>query len=316
MKKVQWGILGLASIALEEGIKAIEKEPGSTFYALATNTQEEYHKAQKSLTMEKLYEDYDELLKDEEVEAVYIPLPNALHKEWTLKALEKGKHVLCEKPLALEEAEVLAMMHKAKEKGCVLLEGFMYRYTPRMKKVEEILDSGVLGEIRHVETSFRFMLEDPEDVRMDPSLGGGAFYDLGTYGVNFMTMIFQKKPLSILAMKKMEKGVDVQSTVLLEYEDAVTGVIHSAFNSVEKNEAEIIGTKGRLLIPDPFLYQEGVLTLYVGKEKEEIPVAPCEDFQGEFQDVVMAIREGRALKISLAESLMNAQITDEILGLF
>lgn len=316
MKKINWGILGLASIALDEGIKAIENEPSSVFYALATNTQEEYHKAQKTLGMEKLYSDYEALLSDDQVEAVYIPLPNALHKEWTLKALEKGKHVLCEKPLALHEEEVLAMMAKAKENGCVLLEGFMYRYTPRMKKVQEVIDRGVLGEIRHVETSFRFMLEDSEDVRMDPSLGGGAFYDVGTYGVNFMTSIFKKKPMSILAMKRMEKGVDVQSTVLLEYDDGISGVIHSAFNSFEKNEAEIIGTKGRLLIPDPFLYNEGFITLYVGKEKEEIPVAPCEDFQGEFQDVVMAILAGREPKISMAESLMNTQITDEILELF
>lgn len=312
MKKINWGILGYASIAKESAIPAILDSEHSHLYALASEDEEELETARKKEPFDKFYRSYEELLEDREVQAVYIPLPNSLHKEWTVKALEKGKHVLCEKPLALNEEEVVHMMKKAEENSRLLMEGFMYRYTPRIKKVMEIVESGVLGEIRHIDTSFRFMMDRDGDIRMDKELGGGALYDVGSYGVNFLTLLMKKEPVSILGTKKMEDGVDVQSTVLFEYEDGITGVIHSGFNSFEKNEAEIIGTKGRLMIPDPFLYNEGVLTLHVEGKSEEIYVEACEKFTEEFEDLAVSILEGTLPLLSLSETQMNARILDRI----
>lgn len=312
MKKINWGILGYASIAKESAIPAILDSEHSHLYALASEDEKELETARKKEPFDKFYRSYEELLEDREVQAVYIPLPNSLHKEWTVKALEKGKHVLCEKPLALNEEEVVHMMKKVEENSRLLMEGFMYRYTPRIKKVMEIVESGVLGEIRHIDTSFRFMMDRDGDIRMDKELGGGALYDVGSYGVNFLTLLMKKEPVSILGTKKMEEGVDVQSTVLFEYEDGITGVIHSGFNSFEKNEAEIIGTKGRLTIPDPFLYNEGVLTLHVEGKSEEIYVEACEKFTEEFEDLAVSILEGTLPLLSLSETQMNARILDRI----
>ena len=176
----------------------------------------------------------------------------------------------------------------------------------------EIVDSGVLGEIRHIDASFRFMMEEEGDIRMDKDLGGGALYDVGSYGVNFLTLLMKKEPISILGTKKVEEGVDVQSTVLFEYENGVTAVIHSGFNSFEKNEAEIIGTQGRLVIPDPFLYNDGTITLHLEGKKEDIYVEPCEKFTEEFEDFSVSILDGKLPLLSLAETRMNARILDRI----
>ncbi len=312
MKKINWGIVGYASIAKESGIPAILDSKHSHLYALASQDEEEIQEARIKEPFDRIYGSYEELLEDRDVHAVYIPLPNSLHKEWTVKALEKGKHVLCEKPLGLTEDEVVHMMKRAEEQDRLLMEGFMYRYTPRIQKVMEIVDSGVLGEIRHIDASFRFMMEEEGDIRMNKDLGGGALYDVGSYGVNFLTLLIKKEPISILGTKKVEEGVDVQSTVLFEYENGVTAVIHSGFNSFEKNEAEIIGTQGRLVIPDPFLYNDGTITLYVEGKKEDIYVEPCEKFTEEFEDFSVSILDGKLPLLSLAETRMNARILDRI----
>lgn len=312
MNKVNWGILGYAAIAREKAIAAILEAPSAHLYALASTDPEERKEAEEKESFEVFYEEYEALLKDPRVDAVYIPLPNSLHKEWTVKALSHGKHVLCEKPLGLSEEEAEHMMKKSEEHQKLLMEGFMYRYTPKTRKVLEILESCALGELRHIGTSFRFTLEDAEDIRMDRSLGGGALYDVGSYGVNFMTLLMKKEPLSILGTKKMEKGVDVQSTVLFEYPGGITGTIHSGFNSFEKNYAEIIGTLGRLEIPDPFLYGEGVLTWVHGEGEEKIPVSGCESFAPEFEDFSRAVLNSSLPELSLTESVLNARILDRI----
>src|SRR5690554_2721986 len=159
MKKINWGVLGFARIARNEGIPAMLEAESASLYAVASRNEEKLTEAKELFHPEKLYTSYEALLADEMVDAIYIPLPNALHKEGVMKAMEAGKHVLCEKPLALSEEEVREMVEASREHQVLLMEAFMYRYTERTRKVEEIIDSGVLGEIRHVESTFRFFLD-------------------------------------------------------------------------------------------------------------------------------------------------------------
>ncbi|MFH5835511.1 Gfo/Idh/MocA family protein [Proteiniclasticum sp. C24MP] len=312
MRKINWGVLGFARIAKNEGIPAILEAESASLYAVASRNEEKLTEAKELFHPEKLYLSYEELLRDEKVDAIYVPFPNALHKEWAIKAMEAGKHVLCEKPLALNEEEVREMVEASRKHKVLLMEAFMYRYTERTRKVQEVLNSGLLGEIRHVDSTFRFFLNREGTIKMKPELGGGALYDVGCYPVNFATMIMQEEPVKISAAAKIQDQVDVQISALLEYKDGKTASLHAGFNAFGKNHSEILGTEGRLEIPDSFLDNEGTLTLHTSEGKEEIHVPACHRYTLEFEDFSSAILENRAPMLTQEESILNARILDYI----
>ncbi len=312
MNKIRWGILGYARIAKNEAIPAIQESESSMLYAVASRSDEKLDEAMKLFTPCLLYKSYEELIEDEDIDAIYIPLPNSMHKEWAIKAMEKGKHVLCEKPLAMNEEEVRELMDVSKKTGMILMEAVMYRYTHRTRMVNEIIDSGVLGDIRHVDSSFRFFLDRENTIKMKPELGGGALYDVGCYPVNFITMVMKDEPLEIKAFAKFDKGVDVQVSGIFKYEDGRTASLHSGFNTFGKNYSEIIGSKGRLEVPDTFLDSDGVLTLYTNDGDEEREVPWCHRYTLEFNDFSEAIQENRQPMYSLEESLLNSRILERL----
>jgi D-xylose 1-dehydrogenase (NADP+, D-xylono-1,5-lactone-forming) len=198
-RKIKWGVLGYARIARGSVIPAIQRSSNAEFYAVASRDKAKLKECFESCSVPKSYESYDELLNDPDVEAVYVPLPNALHKEWTIKAAQKGKHVLCEKPIALTAQECDEMIRVCKEHKVKLMEAFMYRYTHRIKKVQEVIASGVLGDIKYINSCFRFLLANPASIKLKPELGGGSLYDVGCYPVNFISMVTQDEPESVAA---------------------------------------------------------------------------------------------------------------------
>ncbi|MDR3644482.1 MAG: Gfo/Idh/MocA family oxidoreductase, partial [Clostridia bacterium] len=214
--KIKWGILGYANIARDELIPAILQSKNSEFYALASRAPGKLESCRKSFNFEKGYVGYDALLNDPEVQAVYIPLPNSLHREWTIKAARCGKHVLCEKPVALNAAECMEMTEACESNHVLLMEAFMYRYSDRVRQLKKLLDSGMIGEIRHISASYRFLLDWGNDVRMVPELGGGSLYDVGCYPVNFIGMITGRVPSAVQAQVVMQNGVDYSFSSLLE----------------------------------------------------------------------------------------------------
>ncbi len=313
MNKIRWGILGYARIAKNEAIPAIEESESSMLYAVASRSEEKLEEARKLYTPCMLYSSYEDLIEDEDIDAVYIPLPNSMHKEWAIKAMEKGKHVLCEKPMALNEEEVKEMVEASEKYGVILMEAVMYRYTHRIAIVNEILRSGVLGDIRHVDSTFRFFLDRENTIKMKPELGGGALYDVGCYPLNFITMVMKEEPIKVSAFAKFENGVDVQVSGLLQYEDGRTASLHSGFNAFGKNYSEIIGTNGRLEVPDTFLDNDGVMKLYTKDGVEEITVPWCHRYTLEFNDFSEAIQEKRKPMYSLEDSLLMSRIMDRLL---
>jgi len=182
-KKVRWGVLVWARIARENVIPAIRRAANSEFHALASREPAKLSEARDKFNVPVTHDRYEDLLADPTVDAVYIPLPNALHCEWTIKAAERGKHVLCEKPIALNAAECRRMIAASAANGVRLMEGFMYRYTNRTRQVLEVLRSGALGEIKFVSSTHRFLLTNPASIKLKPELGGGALYDVGCYPV-------------------------------------------------------------------------------------------------------------------------------------
>ena len=313
MNIVRWGILGYARIAEMSTIPAILEAENAVFYGMASRDQAKRAACQEKFHCEKTYETYDELLDDPSIDAVYVPLPNSLHKEWAIKAMEKGKHVLCEKPMTLNEKDAVEMVEASKKNGVILMEAFMYRYTHRTNKVQEILESGVIGEIKHVTSSFRFFLNRANTIKMNAALGGGSLYDVGCYPLNFVQMVIDEEPSEVHVAAEMENGVDVSASVLLKYESGKIATLHSGFNAFGRNYSEIIGTKGRVEIPDTFLDDEGSFLLVTDDGTQEISIPRCHRYTLEIEDFTRAVQLGEKPLFSLDESLRNSRIMDRIL---
>jgi predicted dehydrogenase len=322
--KVRWGVLGYARIARESLIPAIQRSSNSEFHAIASREESKLAECRARFNVPKTYRSYDELLHDPEVDAVYVPLPNSLHREWTIKAAEKGKHVLCEKPIALNAAECREMIAACAANKVTLMEAFMYRYTDRTSKVLDVLKSGVLGEIKFVSSTFRFLLANPASVKLKPELGGGALYDVGCYPVNFIGMVVDEivrnqsckaeslLPESISVECVRANSIDMIFSALMKYPSGLIASLNCGFNAQKRIFSEIIGAKGALEIPDTFFDNAGALTLTVGEERREIPVEQSDRYRLEVEDFADAILKKCATHFSLVETQRNMEVMDKL----
>lgn len=305
---VNWGVLGYARIAKNSIIPAIQRADNARVYGVASRNQDELPVGE----WQKSYGDYAALLADEAIQAVYIPLPNSLHKEWVIRALEAGKHVLCEKPIGLTADEARDMQRVAQQHNRLLMEAFMYQYTDRVRVIKQVLESGELGELRHINVSFRFFLDRPGTIKMQPALGGGALYDVGCYPVNFIGMVTGRLPVSCKAVSETEQGVDTNLSALLQYDDGLIANIHCGFNAFGRNYAEIIGSKGMLVIDKPFLDDAGALELHTSEGVRELPVSESDRYQAEIRHFSSAILNEPSRLIPLDETVRNMQVLDMI----
>ncbi len=325
-RKIRWGVLGYARIARESVIPAIQRASNSVFHAIASREESKLAECRARFNPPKTFRGYDELLRDPDVDAVYIPLPNSLHREWTIRAAERGKHVLCEKPIGLNAAECREMIAACAANKVTLMEAFMYRYTDRTQKVRDVLAGGVLGEIKFANSTFRFLLTNPASIKLKPELGGGALYDVGCYPVNFIGMVTDEiarsqsgksgvagaPPESISAECVRAGGVDMIFSALMKYPSGLIASLNCGLNAQKRVCSEIIGTRGALEIPDTFFDNPGALTLTTGEERREIPVEQSDRYRFEVEDFADAILCGRAPQFSLTESLRNMEIMDRL----
>lgn len=325
LRKIRWGVLGYARIARVELIPAIRRAANAEFHALASRDEGKLAEARAQFPgLARTYRGYEELLRDPEVDAVYVPLPNALHCAWTIRAAEHGKHVLVEKPAGLNAAECRAMIDACRAHGVRLMEAFMYRYTARTRAVLEVIRSGVLGEIKQVHATFRFLLANPASIKLRPELGGGALYDVGCYPVNFVGLVVDAmaggepgaggQPESVAVECVRAGGIDTNFSALLKYPSGLLAAVHCGFNAHKRVAAELTGTLGVLEIPDTFFDPAGALTLTIGEERREIPVAASDRYRHEVEDFSDAILQRRAPQFSLAETLRNAEVMDRLLA--
>lgn len=314
MKKIKWGILGYARIARLFTIPAIIKSSNSEFYAIASRDIEKAKECKKEFNCPKTYTSYEELLDDKFIDAVYIPLPNSMHMEWAIKAMEKGKHVLCEKPIALNSNEAIRMKDVSIKNNVKLMEAFMYRYTDRIMKLHELLDSGIIGNIKYINSTFRFYLDRENTIKMKSELGGGSLYDVGCYPLNFVGLIMKDTPLSISAEFIKQDGVDIMFTGILKYKNGVIAVINSGFNAYERNYSEIIGDEGIIKIPDTFLGSPGNIIVITKKGKKEIEVKESDRYELEIKDFVDSIIYDRKPYIDLDDSIRDMRIMDKLLS--
>jgi len=302
---------------------AIVRAPGAELVAVASRDETKLAECRAKFGVQRLYRGYEALLADPEVDAVYIPLPNSLHHEWTIRAAEAGKHVLCEKPIALDAAQCREMIAVCARKKVKLMEAFMYRYTQRTRMVLEVIDSGILGEIKFIESSFRFLLNRPDSIKLQEGLGGGSLYDVGCYPVNFAGLIVDRaakalpgeiRPVEVAAKATRIKGVDQLFSGILQYSSGVTATVNCGFNAHKRVFSEVIGTEGVLEVPDTFFDNAGVLTIIRGEERIERVVPSSDRYRSEVMDFGRAIGENTEPLFGLAETLRNAEVIDQLLA--
>jgi predicted dehydrogenase len=317
-------VLGWARIARESVIPAIRRAANSEFTALASRDAAKLAEARGRFPGgHREHLGYEALLRDPGVDAVYLPLPNSQHCEWAVRAAECGKHVLCEKPLATTAADARRMVDAAAAHGVRLMEAFMYRYTDCTEKIAGVLRSGALGELRFAQASFRFLLNRPGNIKLQPALGGGALYDVGCYPVNLLGLVADHaagaaaggaRPESVAAAGVGAGGVDVNFSGLLRYPSGLVAALHCGFNAHRHVGASLVGTEGALEVPEPWFDPAGALVLTRGEERTEIPVAASDRYRLEVEDFAAAILAGRAPRLGLEESVRNAEVIDRLLA--
>src|SRR3954471_877627 len=242
--RLRWGILGCARITRRGLIPGLRDSSSSMLHALASRDRATAQAWASEFQVPRAHGNYQELIDDPEVEAVYIPLPNELHKTWVLAAADAGKHVLCEKPLALDAAEARAMVEHCRARGVVLMEAFMWRHQPRTAALRHLVDEGAIGTLRLIRSSFSFSI-DPGDWRLDQARGGGALWDIGCYGVSTARLFAGSEPESIKAQARFgPSGVDMSLTANLRFPGGVLGLIDCSFEQPFRCVYELIGSRG------------------------------------------------------------------------
>jgi D-xylose 1-dehydrogenase (NADP+, D-xylono-1,5-lactone-forming) len=305
-QKLNWGLLSTAKInrAL---IKPLNASNRTRLLAVASRSQASADAYAYEWDIPRAHGSYEALLNDPEIDVIYNSLPNNLHAEWTIKALRAGKHVLCEKPIALTVAELDAMSAAAKESGRVLAEAFMYRNHPQTIKVKEIVESGLLGKLQLIKGSFTFTLTREGNFRFQGEMGGGSIWDVGCYPISFMRMIVGAEPLEVFGWQVSGPGgADETFVGQMRFANDVHAQFDSGFKSPMRTHIEIVGTQGTLNIPVPFKpgRQETILLAHSDKT-EKIRIEGQELYIGEVEDMTDAILLGKEPRVSLVDSRGN-----------
>ncbi len=259
---------------------------------------------------------YEALLRDYTVDAVYIPLPNALHVEWTLRALDAGKHVLCEKPLALTADDVDRIAAVALARSRVVAEAFMYRHEPLTAAIVELIRDDAIGDVSTVNAGFTFVQSRADDVRLDPALGGGSLWDIGCYAVNASRLIANAEPLSVFGIAfsadgrpfDRSTGVDEAFTGLLRFPGDIVAMVHCSFRAAYRTWLEVTGAEGVLRVENPFRpASSSEIELRRTEDVRRVRVEGSATlFLRQIDDFVAAALDGKAPALSLAESRGNA----------
>jgi len=250
---LRWGILGCARIARRGLIPGIAGSGTGTLVALASRDEAVSRAWCREFMIPKACGSYQAVLDDPEIDAVYIPLPNELHKRWVLAAADAGKQVLCEKPLALDAGDAREMVEYCRRRGVILMEAFMWRHQPRTSEIRKMVAQGTIGELRLIRSSFSFPIW-PGDWRLDPKRGGGCLWDVGCYGVNTARLFAGGEPVIGRALARFGgTGVDLSFTAILEFREGVLATIDCSFEQPFRCRYELVGTRGLIEVPDAYL---------------------------------------------------------------
>ena len=305
-KTLKWGIIGTARInrALITPLRTSER---NQLFAVASRDGQRAEAYAREWSIPRAHGSYEALLADPEVDVIYNSLPNSLHAEWTVKAAQAGKHVLCEKPLAVSVEEVDAVAAAARDNRVVIQEAFMYRHLPQTLKVQELVAGGALGEIWLIRGAFTFKLSREGDVRLQPDLEGGSLWDVGCYPVSYARMALQREPEEAFGWQQTgPSGVDVCFAGQLRFPGGAIAQVDCSFLTPSRTFVEIVGDAGSLEVPLPFNPRVDTEIILKRGDAEEVLAFPAvELYAGEVENMADAILNGAPVRVSLADSRGN-----------
>ncbi|SEP81684.1 Predicted dehydrogenase [Virgibacillus subterraneus] len=253
MSKIRWGVLSTANIAQKALLPAFSRSDNAEVTAIASGSDiTKAERIAEKFGIPTAYDGYDKLLDDSNIDAVYIPLPNHLHKQWVIEAAKKGKHILCEKPAAINSNDVLEMKKVCDEHGVLFMEAFMYYFHSQHNRVKEIIDSGEIGEVKLMRAAFSFYLAKKENnIRMSNQKGGGSIYDIGCYGIHSIRNILRTEPNTVQVHGAVDPayGVETDAVGYMTFPNGVRAIFDSSFNMAHRSEYEVVGTEGRIKVP-------------------------------------------------------------------
>lgn len=320
-KKVKWGVLGAASIAVRKVIPGMQKGKWSEVVAIASRDLKKAESAAAQLKIKKAYGSYEEMLADAEIEAVYNPLPNHLHVPWSIRAAEAGKHVLCEKPIALNAAEARTLLVVRDRAGVKIGEAFMVKTHPQWLRARELLREGRIGELRAIVGFFSYFNRDPRNVRHKPEWGGGGLLDIGSYPITMSRFMFGAEPLRVSGVleRDPEFGTDRLASGILEF-PAGQSVFTCSTQIVPYQRMQFLGTTGRIEIEIPFnspvnqptriFIDDGSDLAGAGIKTETIPA--CDQYTLQGDAFSKAIREGGNVPVPLEDAIANMSVIDAV----
>ena len=305
---LRWGIIGTARIN-RRVIPAMRLAKRSELIAVASRDRARAERYAREWSIPRAVVGYQTMLDDSSIDAVYIPLPNTQHVEWTLAAIAAGKHVLCEKPIALDPHDVDRIATAAAEARVVVEEGFMYRHEPLTARVMSLVKAGAIGAVRAVVSGFTFALEREHNIRLNPALGGGSLWDVGGYPVSYAQLIIGHEPKMVFGTAHWhQSGVDEEFMGMLRFDEGATANVFAGFRTPYRTWLEVLGSEGGLTVPNPF--RPGpieTLDLERNGKTEHIEVAgSAEIFVREIEDFESAVLESAPAVVSLAESRRTA----------
>jgi predicted dehydrogenase len=317
--KIRWGVLGVAKIALEKVIPAIQRGESGEVVAIASRSADKAKVAAESFRIPRAHATYEDLLADPDVDAIYNPLPNHLHVPWSVRAMEAGKHVLCEKPIALDAAQAAELVQARERTGRLVMEAVMVRTHPRWLGARDIVRSGRLGELRSMMGFFSYFNESPDNIRHQPGMGGGGLLDIGFYPVTMSRFIFEEEPRRVMGALGVDPrfGVDRLASAILEFS---TG--HAVFTCSTQlfphQSVDILGSRGRMAIEIPWsMPHERPSRLLIDdptqasdEGPEEVWYPACDQWGVQCDRFCEAVARGQPAPVPIEDAVANMRVLD------
>jgi len=318
-QKIRWGILSTSKIAVTKVIPAIQNSPYSLVTAIASRDPQKARTVAEKLHIDKYYGSYDELLKDPEIDAIYNPLPNSMHVPWTIKAMEAGKHVLCEKPIGINANEVgLLETISQKYSQLKVMEAFMYRFHPQWQKAYALVKSGAIGKVKTIQSFFSYFNIDPDNIRNKTDVHGGSLMDIGCYCISFARFIYHEEPIAVTGTMDIDPqlGIDRNTSAILKFLNGKTATFTCSTQMMPFQQVNILGDSGqiRLEIPVNTRPTETTKIELISKEcKEEILFDPVDQYTLQADAFCKSILYDIPVPTPLKDAVGNMKVIDSII---
>ena len=317
MKKIRWGILSTANIGMKKVIPAMQKGKHCKITAIASRNIDKAKSAAAELGIKKYYGSYEQLITDKDINAIYIPLPNHLHVPYTIKSLQAGKHVLCEKPISMNVKEAELLLSEVKKyPELKVMEAFMYKFHPRTQKIKELVDSGAIGELRTIQSHFSYSNLDPNNIRNKADIGGGGLMDIGCYCISYPRFLFNDEPIRAVGNVEFDPvmKIDRLTSGMLEFKEG-TATFTCSTQLFPYQRATIFGTKGKIEVELPFNApsdKETNIFLYTNDKVETFTIDVYNQYTLQGDEFSKAIINDTKVPFPIEDALNNMKVIDAI----